>query len=193
MSEDTLSREFLAERDLVMMQMKKAGASESDIARRFRIGIPAVRNAIQRQLEQLNRQAMLAYPEALRMELERLDSLQKSLWPLTQMRKVTLDDGSEVTVEPDIRATQQVLAIMAARSKLLGLEQAAKLDIRVAEAPVSIPQLHGTEQQAVDAFTPESEARTLAQLMLSSGVIDKGVLEALAIEAPVDAEIVEES
>jgi hypothetical protein len=193
---DAMSREFLAERDLMILQMKKAGASESEIAKRFRISIGAVKSALQRQLEQLNRQAMLAYPEVLRMELERLDSLQKALWPLTQMRRVTTDDGSEVTLEPDIRATQQVLAIMASRAKLMGLEQASKMDIRVDVPQVNTPQLHGAQQaESITAFSPENEARQLLKLMIQAGVMDDSAEHLLELEAPADvedAEIVEQ-
>ena len=81
---DGLTREFLAERDLRIFQMRKTGTAVQEIARRFSISTKAVNFAIQRQLSRMNQEALMAYPEVLRMELERLDSLQQSVWPLTQ-------------------------------------------------------------------------------------------------------------
>ena len=118
-----LTREFLAERDARIFKMRQAGMSASDIAKRFGVSVTVVQKAIQRQLEKLNRETLMAYPEVLRLELERLDALQSALWPMTQHRKVKLDDGTEVQVEPDMKAIQTVLSIMKQRSQLLGMEQ----------------------------------------------------------------------
>ena len=93
-----LSREFLQERDARIFSLKKSGLSNQDIAKRFDMTAAAVAAATRRQLGRLNSEAWLSYPEVLRLELERLDEMQKSLWPLTQFRRETLDDGSEITV-----------------------------------------------------------------------------------------------
>lgn len=193
MSDDSLTREFLAERDLVIMQMKRAGASETDIARRFSISVGAVRSALSRQLTALNQQAMLAYPEVLRLELERLDALQRAAWPMTQPRRITTDDGATIDLEPDLKAIQQVLSIMDRRSKLLGLEQASKIDVQISGAPVVAPELAGVGHgQDHDDYNPEAEARTMARLMLQSGAINEGQLQQFLELEAVDAEIVEE-
>ena len=99
-----VTREFLAERDLRIFKMRQAGVAVAEIARRFEISTSVVNKAVQRQLEKMNREALMAYPEVLRMELERLDNLQSAIWPLTQHRKVRMDDGTEVAVEPDMKA-----------------------------------------------------------------------------------------
>ena len=106
---DNLPREFLHERDARIFSLKKSGLSNQDIAKRFDMTAAAVAAATRRQLNRLNSEAFLSYPEVLRLELERLDEMQKSLWPLTQFRRETLDDGSQVTIEPDQRAVQTVL------------------------------------------------------------------------------------
>ena len=91
MSDDNaLSREFLAERDLRIFKMRQAGVPSQEIAKRFGVSTSVVGKAIQRQLEKMNREALMAYPEVLRLELERLDSLQAAIWPMTQHRRVTL-------------------------------------------------------------------------------------------------------
>ena len=199
---EILNREFLAERDYRILKMKQSGLSTQEIARRLNMTLEATNNAIKRQLGKLNREAMLAYPEVLRMELDRLDALQAALWPLTQHRRVTLDDGTQVDVEPDQKAVGQVLAIIGQRTKLLGMtSEAAQVQINIEQDQVAMPVLAGMEADgpaAIDAFDPETEARQLIELMGSSGVIDRATAEALLNtpkeldEGTVDAEIIEE-
>jgi hypothetical protein len=183
-----LSREFLAERDLRIFKMRQAGVSLQEIARRFSMTTSAVSSAVRRQLERMNREALMAYPEVLRMELERLDSLQTSIWPLTQHRKVTMDDGTEVAVEPDLKAIQQVLGIMDRRSRLLGMEQT--------NINLNVDQMGGSEHRAIlagavqtsigDSFSPEAEARKLLEIMGKTGVLPESTVNEL-IGEPVNA------
>lgn len=176
-----LTREFLAERDLRIFKMRQAGVTPSEIGRRFGMSTAAVNTAIRRQLEKLNREALMAYPEVLRMELERLDALQQSIWPLTQHRKTKMDDGTEVQLEPDLKAIQQVLAIMDRRSRLLGMEQTT-VNLQVEQAEPHRAVLAGaTTGQAADvnAFNPETEARQLLEIMGNAGVLPQDVIDKL--------------
>lgn len=197
MAEHGLTREFLAERDVRIFKLRQSGVSAGEIARRFGLSTSAVNTAIRRQLEKLNREALLAYPEVLRLELERLDALQQAIWPLTQHRKITLDDGTEVTLEPDLRAIQQVLNVMDRRSRLLGIEQTnINLMIDNNETPQRAT-LAGTTQQALDkdTFNPETEARQLLELMGQAGILPpETVNQMLQLPAPQieDAEIIEQ-
>lgn len=172
-----LTKEFLAERDLRVFKMRQAGVPANEIARRFGISTNAVNASIKRQLEKLNREALMAYPEVLRMELERLDALQQAIWPMTQHRKVTLDDGTEVMVEPDLKAIQQVLSVMDRRAKLLGMEQT---NITLSVDSYDQPQravLSGADKAVdVDHFDPETEARQLLELMGAAGVLPEGTV-----------------
>ena len=171
-----MSREFLAERDLRIFKMRQSGVAVAEIARRFAISTSAVNKAVQRQLEKMNREALMAYPEVLRMELERLDNLQSAIWPLTQHRKVTLDDGTEVTMEPDLKAIQSVLSIMDRRSKLLGMEQSninVQMDVQGATSPV-VATLAGqttSKNNELSDFDAENEAKRLLEIMGASGVL----------------------
>jgi hypothetical protein len=176
-----MTKEFLAERDLRIFKQRQAGLSITDIARRFGVTTAVVNKAIQRQLEKLNKEAFLAYPEVLRMELERLDSLQSAIWPLTQHRKISLDDGSEVQVEPDLKAIQQVLAIMTTRSKLLGLEQNnvnVQMDVHSTQ-DIKASLSGAIEVSTMESFNPESEARALLEVMGRSGVLPAHVVDEL--------------
>lgn len=181
-----MTKEFLAERDLRMFKQRQAGVATAEIAKRFGVTTQTVNKAIQRQLEKLNREAFLAYPEVLRMELERLDSLQSAIWPLTQHRKVKLDDGSEMMVEPDIKAINQVLQIMDRRSKLLGMDQNnVRVQMDVNTTSEIKASLHGvTEAVALDAFDPETEARALLEIMGRAGVLPPEVVNELTQGAP---------
>ena len=200
---NSLSREFLAERDMRIFKMRQAGVAINEIARRFNMTSAAVNAGIRRQLEKLNREALLAYPEVLRLELERLDALQQSIWPLTQHRRVTTEDGTEMNVEPDMKAIQQVLSIMDRRSKLLGMEQNSvniQLDVSSQQAPVRAT-LSGAENEAtaLSTFSPENEARKLLEIMGRSGVLPRETVDAILSGADkdiseadiIDAEVVE--
>lgn len=194
-----MSREFLAERDLRIFKMRQSGIAVAEIARRFGVSTSVVNKAVQRQLEKMNREALLAYPEVLRMELERLDNLQSSIWPLTQHRKVTLDDGTEVTMEPDLKAIQSVLSIMDRRSKLLGMEQSnINVQMDVTGASPIVATLAGQTTSSgneLSNFDAENEAKRLLEIMGASGVLPAETVQGIlgAGNEIEEAEVVEDN
>jgi hypothetical protein len=206
-SNQGLTREFLADRDLRIFKMRQAGVPNNEIARRFGMTTAAVSTAVRRQLQRMNSEALMAYPEVLRMELERLDALQQAIWPMTQHRKVRMDDGTEVTVEPDMKAVQTALSIMDRRSKLLGMEQTninVQMDIGSAEEPIRATLAGTTNNKAiaVNAFDPETEVKKLLEIMGNSGVLPPATINQLLGTSPalnevesdiVDAEVVEQN
>lgn len=174
-----LSREFLQERDARIFSLKKSGLSNQDIAKRFDMTAAAVAAATRRQLGRLNSEAWLSYPEVLRLELERLDEMQKSLWPLTQYRRETLDDGSEVMLPPDKDAVRTVLGIMDRRAKLLGMNvERTEVAISGLEqrevVDVQSSLVGGQKEIVID--NSKDEALQLLELMSSSGVLDSNVV-----------------
>lgn len=193
-----ISREFLSERDARIFKMRQAGTSTSEIARRFGITTKAVSKAIQRQLEKMNQETMMAYPEVLRMELERLDSLQQAIWPMTQHRKVKMDDGSEVPVEPDLKAIQQVLSIMDRRTKLLGMDHInlnVQMDMNQMNSdPIKVTLAGAIQNEESEKFDPESEAKKLLELMGASGILPPAMVKKLldGDGDVIDADIVED-
>lgn len=192
-----MTKEFLAERDSRIFKMRQAGVAISEIAKRFNISTKVVSNAVNRQLEKLNKEDGLVYLDVLRMELERLDSLQAALWPLTQHRKVTLDDGTEVQIEPDMKAVQQVLAISDRRAKLLGMDQTRiniQAEVSSATASPIRATLAGQEGLKKESFQfdPESEARKLLELMAISGVLPEETVNKMLGRAPIiDIEVID--
>jgi len=200
MDSNKLSKEFLAERDARIFGLKKSGLSNVEIGKRFNMTAAAVAAATRRQLGRLNSEAFLSYPEVLRLELERLDELQKSLWPLTQFRREVLDDGSEVMVEPDQRAVSTVLGIMDRRAKLLGMNvERTEVAIsglggsEVVDVQSSLVGAKGSGGDAVGDARGESLA--LLELMASSGVLDSSVVNNIldSVSEVVEAEVVDES
>ena len=175
-----LSREFLAERDLRIFNLKKSGLSNVDIGKRFNMSAAAVAAASRRVLGRLNSEAFLSYPEVLRLELERLDEMQKSMWPLTQFRRETLDDGSEIMLEPDQNAVRTVLGIMDRRAKLVGMNvERTEVAISGLESQEVIEvqsSLAGQVQEVAAGDGAKDEALALLELMASSGVLDQGVV-----------------
>jgi hypothetical protein len=207
-SQQGLNKEFLAERDLRIFKMRQSGIQQSEIARRFNMTPAAVGNAIRRQLQKMNSEALMAYPEVLRMELERLDALQSAIWPLTQHRRVKMDDGTEVAVEPDMKAVQTALSIMDRRSKLLGMEQNnvnIQMDISSGNSPVRATLAGAERPAALNAFNPEEEVKKLLQIMGESGVLpedtinqllgkgstNQSMLQAADNDETIDAEVIE--
>jgi transposase-like protein len=201
MAEKGLTREFLAERDLRIFKMRQAGVPIAEIARRFGIGTSNVSNSVKRQLSQ---EALLIYPEVLQMELERLDALQSAIWPLTQHRKQKMDDGTEVSIEPDIKAVSTVLSIIDRRAKLLGMEQTnvnVQMDVRDS-SPIRAVLAGAPGVVQVEKFDSESEAKKLLMLMSDAGIMPKDTIKQLLGDMPAlsdgeddieDAEVVDSS
>ena len=189
MSDAKLTREFLIERDVRIFKMRQAGMPITEIARRFNVTSAAANHSIRRQLEKLNKEALLAYPEVLRMELERLDALQQAIWPLTQHRKVKLDDGTEIPVEPDLRAVAEVRAIMGARAKLLGMEQ-TRIQIHVEDQTPQRAALAGADRAAgVNDFSAETEARKMLEVMAAAGILPDETVNSILGHSPAMLEI----
>ena len=192
---DNLPKKMLQERDMQVYQLRKSGLALEAIASKTGLSVGQVQGAVQRQLGRLNKDAVLAYPEVLRMELERLDALQAALWPKTQTRRVVLDDGEEVTVEPDERAIAQVLGIMAQRQKLLGMDrQVVDVQVDVSNVPDVRSTLEGVSASTQSSvWDPEQEAKALLALAREAGIVDEAVAATLMGEGEiVEAEVVDE-
>jgi AcrR family transcriptional regulator len=166
-----LTKEFIAERDSRIFQMKKQGVSTQEIAKRVGVSAATVNASVSRTLQKLSAEALMAYPSILQLELERMDSLLASAWPLTQHRKVRLPDGTEIVQEPDVKFIQQAREIIKDRIKLLGLETTNVTVTNGSPEPIrhTIPSV--VEAVAIDAHDPETEARKLMEIMEKAGIL----------------------
>tara|TARA_B100000929_G_scaffold290292_1_gene283388 strand:+ start:588 stop:1208 length:621 start_codon:yes stop_codon:yes gene_type:complete len=189
MATKNLTREFIAERDLKMFRMRQAGASHAEIAKRYEVTVSAVSKGVGRVLERLNRDAAIAYPEVLRLELERLDNLQSSVWPLTQFRRETIGD-EEIVVEPDMKAIQTVLGIMDRRSKLLGMD-VQRVDLNVGGTADIRHSLAGDQLASAGVVDYRDESLKLLELMRKAGVLEAEVVEKVLSEVEDAEEIVD--
>ena len=189
MATKNLTREFIAERDLKMFRMRQAGASHAEIAKRYEVTVSAVSKGVSRILERLNRDAAVAYPEVLRLELERLDNLQSSVWPLTQFRRETIGD-EEIVVEPDMKAIQTVLGIMDRRSKLLGMD-VQRVDLNVGGTADIRHSLAGDQLASAGVVDYRDESLKLLELMKKAGVLEAEVVEKVLSEVEDAEEIVD--
>lgn len=120
------------------------------------------------------------------MELERLDALQSAIWPLTQHRKTKMDDGSEVSIEPDIKAVATVLSIIDRRAKLLGMDQTnvnVQMDVRDA-SPLRATLAGAPGVAQVEKFDSETEGKKLLALMADAGILPKETIKELLGDFP---------
>ena len=192
-----ISKAFIHERDEQIYAARAAGASTTELSKKFGMTLNAVNTAIRRHIDQLNRTAVLAYPEVLAMELDRLDKLQRAIWPLTQHRIVEMDDGTQIKVEPDMKAVDQTLRIMQARAKLMGLD-VTQISLHstseggMAQVPEPQHTLKGSERPEEIAETAEEESRALLELWAKSNMADEGFVRALLDDNVIEAEVVED-
>lgn len=188
-----LSKAFIHERDQKIYAARAAGASPIDIAKKFDVSVATVNTAIRRHISQLNRTAVLDYPEVLALELDRLDKLQRAIWPLTQHRVIELEGGETIQVEPDMKAVDQALRIMQARAKLMGLD-VERIQLHTStEVEPPVPVLAGSEPTPTYADSPENEARELIRLSMEAGILGEAEGKALLESGNiVDAEVVED-
>lgn len=100
-----------------------------------------------------------------------------------------------MSVEPDMKAIQQVLSIMDRRAKLLGMEQNnvnIQLDVSNQQLPVRAT-LSGAEKDivALSTFSPENEARKLLEIMGRSGVLPRETVNAILSDGKLEDEIID--
>lgn len=194
----SLSREFLHERDQRIYTLRATGMSPTDIAKQLNITPSTVNNAVSRHIKKLNEGQPFNLIEVIMMELDRLDKMQSAIWPLTQHRRITVqnDDGTqhEITAPPDLRATEQVMKLMQLRAKILGYDINRTLNIETPE-PVNVTStLAGaTQKDTHTAPSKEDETRQLVEIATQAGIFKEEVARALlSNNEPPEAEIVEE-
>ena len=195
----SLSREFLTERDSRIYALRATGMTVTDIAKQLDISPATVNKAVTRHIRKLNEGQPFNVVEVIIMDLERLDKLQSAIWPMTQHRRIKVqnDDGTEheITVEPDLRATEQVLKIMAQRAKTLGYDIHRTMDVGASE-PIDVKStLKGAvdEEVAGNNMSLEDETKAMLELAAQVGLIEEAAAKAiLEGDDTVEAEIVED-
>jgi hypothetical protein len=97
-----------SERATRALDLRKAGTTYREIGRELGCSEQRAHQIVTEELQRLNARRGEAAAEVCRLELERLDAMLAGLWPKAK--------------KGDARAVEKVLAVMARRAKLLGLD-----------------------------------------------------------------------
>jgi hypothetical protein len=92
-----------------------------------------------------------------------------------------MDDGTEVSIEPDIKAVSTVLSIIDRRAKLLGMEQTnvnVQMDVRDA-SPLRAVLAGAPGVVQAEKFDSEVEAKKLLMLMSDAGIMPRETIKEL--------------
>lgn len=115
------------EREEQALELRKAGASYTDIGKRLGITRPAAYRAVVRALQKLNDKMAETGPVVRRLELERLDRLLLIAW-----RRLSQSNGE------DDAALRHILAIMDRRAKYLGLDAPTRIELQETDVDKAI-------------------------------------------------------
>jgi len=97
-----------------------------------------------------------------------------------------MDDGTEVSIEPDIKAVATVLSIIDRRAKLLGMEQTnvnVQMDVRET-SPIRAVLAGAPGVVQAEKFDSEAEAKKLLILMGDAGIMPKETIKELLGDLP---------
>lgn len=180
------SKEFLQERDLRIFQAARNGVSKPVIAKQFGMTVAAVSASIKRQLTRINKEALVAAPDLIRMELERLDALMAGVWPYTQPTRLRMPDGSVEIIPPDVKFVTEARNIVKDRIKLLGLEQ-TNISLTVESEPVKSSLAGAISGELVEASDPRQEALQMLEIMRNTGIIDQKLADQI-LQIPLELE-----
>lgn len=107
--QDSPAKALIEARRQRAIELRKSGATYANIGKILGISHEQARKDVQYCLKQLVKRRDATTEEYLVMELERLDALQKAVWP-----------GA---VKGNLQKIQTVLMLMKHRSRLLGIDQ----------------------------------------------------------------------
>lgn len=178
----------VAERDAIMWEMRKNGMAYRAIAKQCNVSEATAHAGIKRVMAKMNSRLVIDYSAEARFQIETLNDLKSAIMPLTRQHKMTLEDGTEITIPPSLDAIDRVLKIEAQRAKLLGLEQnSIEVNVNSGNAPAIAGKKVLTTEK-----TPEMEARELVAIMMESGILDAETLAAFEVLNVVEAEVIED-
>lgn len=187
------------ERDAIMYDMRKSGASLRQIAKHFDVSESTAHRGISRMQERIRDRMALDHAAEARLDLDRMDDLLRSLYPLTKTSKMTTPDGEEVIIPPSMDAVDRVLKIIAQRAKFFGHDKGEGLTINLNGGMGGRAPSTEKAQSKSAEVTPEDEVRELLTVFHDAGIMDKetvAAIQAMLGEKEsdiVDAEVVEES
>jgi hypothetical protein len=186
------------ERDAVMYEMKKAGATYKTIARHFNVSEATAYRGVERMSKRVAQRLTLDHSAETMLDVARMDDMLRSFLPMTKPQKMKLPDSDEeITIPPSFDAANMVMKIIAQRSKLFGSDSGEALSITVntgAGAPST------ADQKVVTETSPEQEVKELLKVFKDAQIMDPEALDLInsminanqGDEDIVDVEVVDE-
>lgn len=183
----------ISERDAVMYEMKKSGASYRQIAKHFDISESTAHRGVARMQTRISERLALEHTAEARMDVERMDDILRSILPMTKQTKIVGPDGNEIPIPPSMDAVDRVLKIIAMRSKIMGYDKGESLTINVNSGLSSSPSTEKKDSKSSET-TPEDEVLSLIEVFGEAGVLDPealGMIKTLLKSGDEDEEILE--
>lgn len=190
---------MINERDAVMYEMKKAGATYKQIGKQFNVSEATAYRGVERVSKRIAERLTLDHSAETLLDVARMDDMLRSFMPLTKQQKMQLPDSDEeITIPPSFDAANLVLKIIAQRSKLFGSDSGESLTVNVNTGGQSGAPSTGQEK-VVTETSPQDEVRELLKVFKDAQVMDPEALELINAmlqgdDAPdiVDADVVED-
>lgn len=111
------------ERERVVISLRKQGKSTTEIAEELGVSARTAHTVLNRALARLERLDKVDLEQYRRMELDRLDAMQLSLWP-----KLTEENAPFIE---RCAAVKTILDVMKRRAELLGLDSPTRVDVKM--------------------------------------------------------------
>ena len=189
---------MINERDAVMYEMKKAGATYKQIGKQFNVSESTAHRSVERMSRRVIERLALDHQAETMLDVARMDDMLRSFLPMTKPQKLKVPDSDEeLTIPPSFDAANMVMKIIAQRSKFFGSDSGESLSITInagAGAPTA-----GGEQKVVTETSPEQEVKELLKVFKDAQVMDPEALELINSmlnagqeEEIIDVEVVED-
>ncbi len=176
-----LPAHIVEERDARIFAAKNRGMSYREIAQAMDISVATAHAGF---IRQQNRIGKLAQEDAINgvwSHLEKLDALERPLWPLTKERVVEVDGPNgvpiQVTVPPDMNAIVNINKIMQQRAKIMGWEKEVVINQTVGAGGGNGPAIGDANKSG--EITTEDLAKELASELFKNDIITGPLREQL--------------
>lgn len=166
---------MINERDAVMYEMKKAGATYKQIGKQFNVSEATAHRGVERMSRRIADRLTLDHSAETMLDVQRMDDMLRSFLPMTKPQKMQVaDSDEEITIPPSFDAANMVMKIIAQRSKLFGSDSGEALSITV-NAGSGAPTT--SSEKVVTETSPEDEVRELLKVFKDAQVMDPEALE----------------
>lgn len=164
----------ITERDAVMYEMKKAGATYKMIGKQFNVSESTAYRGVERMGRRVADRLTLDHSAEAILDVARMDDMLRSFLPMTKQQKMSLPDSNEeIIIPPSFDAANMVMKIIAQRSKFFGYDSGESLSITVHSGggPTT------AEQKVATETSPEQEVKELLKVFKDAQIMDPEALD----------------